>query len=447
MGKTIRGFDGDMPNKRIKAMRPDLRHSIAGDSYSKKHKRDISLGTDFSRQFINIVAIRKMSPGQKERVLIKSLGDDRSKWKNVPAIYELGRLYLSQNRHDEAIGYFEMILRIKPGDVLSLDSLGQIAISEGNFNTAKGYFIKMKEFAPLDTYATNGLGKVALAINDFLNARFWFNETLKNDPLNIPAKFGLGQAYLSIGEHLEAEKLFKEIVALNANDEQAIFGLGTLALTRGETDLAREHFGTLLKIDPNNKFAKYGMGNLSLMLNDLETAANWYKSLLESDGTNQYALKGMASIFMAKGRTEDARYLFEKVKGFKIRTSFSFKDYRFSKHSQERCSLFNIDHQELLSGKLHIVVDFGEISEAYITHNKNVYKLIVSSEHRTVITVIKICMSLEELDIKKDISTPIEKSGSTSIFKIKAVKYVKAFFERIKKTVEWLKGKRKDKGK
>jgi Tfp pilus assembly protein PilF len=84
----------------------------------------------------------------------------RSREKDPKYQYDVGTVYLGNNRADDAIRHFSSSMRLDPDFYLAYNGLGLAYMMKGQFEVAEKYFLKCLEVKPDFSEARNNLGMV-----------------------------------------------------------------------------------------------------------------------------------------------------------------------------------------------------------------------------------------------------------------------------------------------
>lgn len=101
---------------------------------------------------------------------------------NANALNALGYFLADENvRLDEAEGYLEKAMRLKPGDPAIMDSLGWLRFRQGDTAAAQRLLEQAYELLPDGEIAAH-LGEVLWVVGDESAARSVWEKALVNDP-------------------------------------------------------------------------------------------------------------------------------------------------------------------------------------------------------------------------------------------------------------------------
>lgn len=123
---------------------------------------------------------------------------------------------------DEAIKYFDYILKLDSENVLALHNKGVALLMLNKLDEALILFNKIVNCNPNDVETLCNKGRIALYQGDYKEAVCCFSEAIKNCDDHIQSIIGLGQAFYYQKEIESAKEQFYKALIINPNDESAI---------------------------------------------------------------------------------------------------------------------------------------------------------------------------------------------------------------------------------
>ena len=160
--------------------------------------------------------------------------------KNPKAVFLynlMGLILASQNKFDEAIGYYEKGIKIDPSFALIYNNLGLL---HRNLNT--GESIKKAEY--------------------FYKKSISLNQNIA-EPYN-----NLGNLLSSLTKYEDAEDCYRKAILVNSQFSQSYFNLGTLFLATGKINDAKINFNKAIEINPNFASAHRSLSRILKYSND-----------------------------------------------------------------------------------------------------------------------------------------------------------------------------------
>lgn len=160
------------------------------------------------------VAKHHIEVGDYERV-IRDLGPFVRRYSQVPDLNFLMALgYLGQGNVDQAIGFFQRVLKLDPKADDARLNLSYALIAKGDFSQAQWHLdelVRKNRYPYLGKVYLN-YGLIFLKKGDFPQAISYFEESLVHDPLSSSTLYNLGLCHLHQAQTQEAEKFLSRAV-------------------------------------------------------------------------------------------------------------------------------------------------------------------------------------------------------------------------------------------
>ena len=206
-------------------------------------------------------------------------------WGQPEHFEELGRKALDAaqaGRYQEAVGAYEQMLKIDPGNkgvrydlALALNRLGRNRESLAALGKA----------ADAEAFALAGLNHRALG--DLASAEFELRKAFTLEPgPQIAADFGI--VLLDRDKHQEAEKVFRRY----PNEVRCLVGLGLAAYGAGKNDEAEKDFAAAAAREPAAADIRAALGDVYFATASYQDAGTAYREAIRLDGRNpEYRVK------------------------------------------------------------------------------------------------------------------------------------------------------------
>ena len=215
--------------------------------------------------------------------------------------YALGKLYLSQDRIDEAEQLF--IKSAEKGNAYSAFSLGRIYMTEEKRDDSKAEQFLKQYLAGSDDELGIGeyaLGKLYLSQDHIDEAEQLFIKSAEKG--NAYSAFSLGRIYMTEEKRddSKAEQFLKQYLA-GSDDELGIgeYALGKLYLSQDRIDEAEQLL--ISSSEKENLYASYKLGKLYLTDRKLDyTKAVKYLKPCADKADNEYAQYALGCIYLKK---------------------------------------------------------------------------------------------------------------------------------------------------
>ncbi len=200
--------------------------------------------------------------------------------------YYLAQLHRDRGALEEAAGFFDEVLRIRPEDPTTLFWLGDIRLEQGRPGDAEALFAAALALFPGSLSARYGLAQTALLAEDYRRAADLLEEILQRDPNIGAVHYPLGMAYRGLGDDAKAEEhlRLRENAEIRPADPlmEALDSLldtastyesgGLAALDREEWPAAIEQFRQGLELDPDDPGLRHRLATALFMTGDLDGA-------------------------------------------------------------------------------------------------------------------------------------------------------------------------------
>jgi type IV pilus assembly protein PilF len=175
--------------------------------------------------------------------------------------YNVGLVYLQNDRLDEAITYFNKSISLKPDFDLALNALGLTYFMKGEFPRAVDYFEKCLGIRPGFTEARNYLGSVYQELGYLDKAEIEFRKAMTDE--NYASRelpyYNLARLYLTQGKDKEALDLVNTSLELNDRMVMALNLQGVLLERLGNISEAIHSYEKALIIAPGDVNLSYNL--------------------------------------------------------------------------------------------------------------------------------------------------------------------------------------------
>jgi pentatricopeptide repeat protein len=232
------------------------------------------------------MALVRGKPDEAEKWLLKCADTAPAAW------WGLARLYLAQEKFDDAAKYAQKILDGKQmagqdefvqrmldaakAKHLDDDLKAQLApmlgsqaaqdiqkafrlMQKGQRDEAKEIFEKVLEEHPDDPTVLNGVGWFRMNTGDVPAAQQLFEKCLQASPSDIGAMNGLASCLKQQGRVDEAIELWKQMIEKHPSASAGAWGLAQIYLEMNEFDKALPLFEKMAKEQPENEAVQQGL--------------------------------------------------------------------------------------------------------------------------------------------------------------------------------------------
>jgi len=175
---------------------------------------------------------------------------------HLGALTNKGVLLNTLGKHDEALSYFDKVLEIEPNHVDALVNKGSTLGSLDQYDDALFYLDMALEIKPNDVGALSNKAAVFVDQENFDEALYYFDKVLEIEPNHVAALVNKGSILFSLGQFDDALFYLDEALEIEPNDVGALSYKGAIFVKEGNFDEAITYFYEVLKIDPDNEIAK-----------------------------------------------------------------------------------------------------------------------------------------------------------------------------------------------
>jgi tetratricopeptide (TPR) repeat protein len=175
--------------------------------------------------------------------------------------YNVGLVYLQNDRYDDAIVYLNKALALKPNFDLALNALGIIHFIRGDLQKAKDYFEKCLVVSPEYTEARNYLGSVYQELGYLDRAEIEFRKAMddKSYPSRELPYYNMARLYLTQSKDEEALAMVNNSIELNNRMVMALNLRGVLLERLGKIKEAIYSYEKALEISPADINLSYNL--------------------------------------------------------------------------------------------------------------------------------------------------------------------------------------------
>lgn len=183
---------------------------------------------------------------------------------NLEAAFRLALLYMSTQKHSEALPLLRMITTRCHEHQESWFQLGSVYAKSGDFLNAIDSFNEALQLGTTHIRAHGGIGRCLSALNRYDEAYQHFNEAIVLSPENPEGYNNLGNLFVRWWRNGEAYEQYQHALALKPDFADALCNLGLLYNLEGRIDEAMDCFNRSLSIKPDLYVAA---DNLLMLLN------------------------------------------------------------------------------------------------------------------------------------------------------------------------------------
>jgi tetratricopeptide (TPR) repeat protein len=196
---------------------------LLGFAYLKNHNAETAK-TVFQQMFLAVPPVRAhflLGKACYEAALFERAEESYREVLRIdpdfPGLHlELGKLYISQRRNDEAVRELESVLKRNPGDEDANYFLGGLLVQEARYTEGIPYLERAKKQKPDSWSILLYLGKAKLRLGQTAEATALLQKAVGLNPDEASVQYQLGRALQSSGREAEAARAFRRVQELKA---------------------------------------------------------------------------------------------------------------------------------------------------------------------------------------------------------------------------------------
>lgn len=194
--------------------------------------------------------------------------DDETLWRDTiaknPACWmaynNLGALLFDAGKTQEAIGYYEQALRVKPDHAEASYNLGNAYWQQGKRHKAMECYAKALQSSPKNAAAHYNLANALADAGQLQEAVVHYETALQIDPRAPPAHNNLANVLVQMGKLDEAISHYEKALQLKKDFADPHNNLAAVLLSQGRVNEAMAHRAEALRIRPDNAAGQYDVG-------------------------------------------------------------------------------------------------------------------------------------------------------------------------------------------
>jgi tetratricopeptide (TPR) repeat protein/glycosyltransferase involved in cell wall biosynthesis len=223
----------------------------------------------------------------------------------VDALNMLGALVYEDHRYDEALGYFDRVLHLKPG-ADSLNSVGIVLKAQGKLDEALEHYQQAIELKPDQPEILSNFGNVLKDRGDLEDAIATYQKALELRPNYAEAHNNLGIVYKEQDKMAEAIACYEAAIQLKPTYAEAFNNLGIVLRIQGKLEAAIQQFEQAIALKPTYAEAYTSLASAYQQQGNPEAAIAQYTKLLELKPTNAEAFNNLGLAYQQQGKIEEA---------------------------------------------------------------------------------------------------------------------------------------------
>jgi tetratricopeptide (TPR) repeat protein len=210
----------------------------------------------------------------------------------------LGELYMTQRKLQEAITEYKVAIQLDPKDANARSDLGDAYLDQHKPEMAIAEYQKAVELDPKHAPAHNGLGNFYLDQHKPEMAIAEYQKAVELDPKYAPAHNGLGNFYLDQHKPEMAIAEYQKAVELDPKYAPAHNGLANVYYyDQHKPEMAIAEYQKAIELYPKNAIPHANLGNVYLDQHKPEMAIAEYQKAVELDPKDAPSHNGLGNVY------------------------------------------------------------------------------------------------------------------------------------------------------
>jgi tetratricopeptide (TPR) repeat protein len=296
------------------------------------------------------------------------------------ALLGLGASIGRQGRPNEALMYYEEVLKLNPKNSFALNCKGVLFYLLGMYEDALKHFNEVNNRFPNNVGSLYGIGLTLINLNKYEKAINYIDKALIRKSNDENLLYAKGAILLDLKRNEEAIKYFNKVLKQRPNDVESLFGNGYANLKLKRNEEAIKYFNKVLKQKPNDVESLANKGVAYLLSNEYGIATRCFNEVLKQDQSHLTSLISNGYANLKLKRNEEAIKYFNKVLKQKPNHVFSLANKGLTHlilnepDLADKCfnKVFEVDpnNKDSLFGKYIILLSLAKYEDAYIYFNK-----------------------------------------------------------------------------
>ncbi len=215
---------------------------------------------------------------------------------------EVARLYIAENRYNEALRELELARQTLPCDAETFTLLGTVYMALREYNKAEEALLEALRRDPKYSEALTNLGSLRMLQGRYQEAIQYFERALEN-PLYLNAyiaRTNLGWSYYQLGDKERALNTLYTALRENAFATKALIYIALIHLNEGDFDSAEFYLRRVLKSDRANAEARFYLGEIFFRQGKVDLAREVWNSVIQLNPGSEWSNLAEDRIFLLK---------------------------------------------------------------------------------------------------------------------------------------------------
>jgi tetratricopeptide (TPR) repeat protein len=232
---------------------------------------------------------------------------------NLDTSAKLGSAYMAANDHKQAEQLALQMLEKQPANESALILLADTADAPEKAQTLRDRIKGLQASTPDLAAFHIVLGELSLRERNLTNALVELQKAVSLEPTNASANLALGNVYLLQTDRDNAEKYFKTAADHSPWRSATRLKYADLKIQSGKVDDGKAILNEIIQHAPDYIPAYTAMMNLAFAARDYDECTIWIQKVLTRDQMNFEALVTSGRVKLARGDTDRAIEIFEKM--------------------------------------------------------------------------------------------------------------------------------------
>jgi protein O-mannosyl-transferase len=225
----------------------------------------------------------------------------------------LGKVFLDDDRPQDAMEQSRQALRIKPDCIEALNNLGNAYVQMDQPLEGIKCFQRVLSIRPDYARGLNNMGNALNVAGRFEEAIGYCQKAISLSPYFHEAYFNLGNAFLNTGRTLEAIESYNRALAIKPDYALALNNLGNALYKSGRSQEAIGYCLTALRLNPKLAEAYLNVGNALFSQGRLSEAIGQYRRALALKPNLVQAHYNLGGVLVEAGRPSEAIEPFQRA--------------------------------------------------------------------------------------------------------------------------------------
>jgi len=224
-----------------------------------------------------------------------------------PQVYNmLGAVYMLTGDKAEARAAFEKAVALQPTFFPAITNLSRLDLQDNKPDAAKRNFEKLLEKDKTNYGAMAALGELAMLQKNTAEATNWYEKASAANPDAVVPAIKLGQHYLRINEPQKAMTLARKFQTANQTNPELLELLGQAQVASKDTAGALETYSKLVNLLPKSAAPRLRLAGVHMLLQNNAAAADDLKRAVELQPNLIPARLAQIELAARMGRMDDA---------------------------------------------------------------------------------------------------------------------------------------------